>query len=301
MKNIEEIIKKAIDIHVHIGPEIIPRKYVVENLIKKEKGKIAGFVLKNHFYPTVPLVQNIEKKGKPLVFGSVVLNNAIGGLNPEAIYASSLIAKKTFFVWFPTINAENFLNKSSYEIPKEWVGKKEFIARKSKSINGLKIVKGNQLKNETISLLKMIKKVNGVLATGHISWQESLLLAEKALKIGLKKIVITHPIYQRINMPIEIQKKLAKKNCFIEECYSMYLIDKIPIKIIARQIKEIGAQAVILSSDVGQTFSPSPSFALTKFAYLLKKESITNEELYSMLVKNPRKLLGIDYKAKNIL
>lgn len=274
MDKIKKIIKQAIDIHVHIGPEVIPRKYNVKSLIKAENGKIGGLVLKNHFNVCEPYT---DKSGLRL-FGSVVLNNSVGGLNPD------VITKDTSIVWLPTVDAKNFLRKSKYQIPCEWVNNKKFIPILSKDIIPIEI--GN-----IGNILEKIKKLNLVLATGHISWQESIIVVNKALGMGINKIVITHPIYQKINMPIKIQKQLATKGCFIEECYSMYSIDKISINKIARQIKYIGADRVILSSDVGQVFSPSPSEALYKFAKLLRKEGIKRDDLYKMLVSNPRSLL----------
>lgn len=292
--NLKDIIRQAIDIHVHIGPEIIPRKYNLQDLIKAEKGKIGGFVLKNHFYPTVPFIKEIKYKNDLQIFGSVVLNNAIGGLNSEAIYGSSLLSEKPLMVWFPTTNSENFLTQSEYEIRPEWVNDNKFEARISKNIKPVKLTNGNELAKECIEVLHTIKKCNAVLATGHISWKESEILVKKAIELGIKKIVITHPIYQYIDMPIKVQRELSKKGIYSEQCYSMFAIDKIPIAKIANQIKEIGPDFVILSSDVGQIFSPSPSEALFRFSSLLKKEGVNEEDLFTMLVKNPKKLLGID-------
>ncbi len=286
--NIKNIVRDAIDIHVHIGPEIIPRKYTVQQLINFESGKIGGFVLKNHFYPTTPFIKELENKKNLKIFGSIVLNNSVGGLNPEVIFSTAYMTDRPFFVWFPTINARNFLDKSEYEIAPEWVNEKNFIARKAKYIKPVKL-----LKKKVIEVLKAIKKCKAILATGHISWKETMRLINNARKIGVNKIVVTHPIYQRINMPINKQIILAKKGCYIEQCYSMYSIDKIPVQKIAQRIKAVGAKSVILSSDVGQTFSPSPSEALTKFAKLLSKEGINYKELYQMMVLNPKKLLSV--------
>lgn len=289
-KQINEIIKQAIDIHVHIGPEAIPRKYSIERLIREEKGKIGGFVLKNHFFPTVPL---IAKQNSLAIFGGLVLNNFVGGLNTEAIYAMSTIAQHPFIVWFPTIHADNFLRQSMYEIAPEWVKNKNIIARKATAVVPVIITKNNKLTPEAIKVLYTIKQCNAVLATGHISWEESLLLVDKALAVGIKNIVITHPIYQRVGMPIRVQKSLAQRGCFIEQCYSMYSIDKITIEALVEQIQDIGYKSIILSSDVGQTFSPAPSDALYKFAKILHEKGIKEDTLHQMLVKNPKKLMSI--------
>ena len=92
-------------------------------------------------------------------------------------------------------------------------------------------------------------------------------------------------------MPVAGQKKLASLGSFIEQCYSMYSIDNISIKQIAGQIREIGANYCILSSDVGQPFSKSPSEALLDFATLLFAEGITEKELRTMLITNPKKIM----------
>lgn len=288
--NLKDIVKQAIDIHVHIGPEAIPRKYTVDTLIKAEEGKLGGAVLKNHFYATSPLLE----KSRLRLFGGIALNNTVGGLNPQAIYAASVISDQPIVIWFPTINARNFIEQSEFEIAPEWVKQKEFVATKTKYVKPVIVTKNKKVTKEAIEVLRMIKKCNAVLATGHIAWKESVLLVDKARKMGIKKIVITHPIYQHINMPISTQKDLARKGCFMEQSYSMYVIDKIPIRKITEQIREVGSKSVILSSDVGQTFSPPPSAALLKFFELLEREGITQDELFTMAVKNPKRLLGID-------
>src|SRR3989344_7212939 len=110
-----------IDLHVHIGPEVLPRKYTVGRIIKEQRRKIAGIALKSHFYPTMPLIKS-EEASDLILIGSVTLNNYLGGLNPDVIYASAKLSSKPIMVWFPTINADNFLKRSKYEIPPEWVG-----------------------------------------------------------------------------------------------------------------------------------------------------------------------------------
>ena len=292
-KQLEEIIRNSIDLHVHIDPEIIPRKYTVEELDREENGKLYGAVLKNHFYPTSPLIKSTKDRSVKL-FGSVVLNNSVGGLNKEAVYASSLLLESPLVVWFPTINAEQFLKQSRYEIPPEWVEGSLKKARKANLVDALKVIdENNKVNKQALEVLKTINSTNSILATGHISWQESVALIEKARELGIKKIIVTHPIYQKINMPIKIQKQVASMGAKIELCYSMCSIDKIPMEKIAQQIKKVGPNNCVLSSDVGQKFSPPPSKALYDFANKLHRLGMSLNDLEIMLVKNTRKLMGI--------
>lgn len=294
--NYQKILRRSIDLHVHIGPEIIPRKFDLQKLLNLEKGKLKGVGVKNHFFSTA--ITNQKRFGDkfPIVINSVVLNNYVGGFNPDVIRNCAEVSKNPIIVWFPTINARNFLKDQRFEIPKEWIDKK--LRRKvkpnlSKNIKPLSVFGENgKISEEVINVLRAIKDCSAILATGHISWQESRALIRSAVKdFGIRKIIVTHPIYEKIGMPVRVQRELTKLGAIIEQCYSMYSIDKIPIKEIVCQIKKVGAENCILSSDVGQIFSKNPSDALADFMYLLENEGITEREIKEMLIYNPRKLI----------
>lgn len=286
---LEKIITQAIDLHVHIGPEIIPRKFTAQSLATTEEGRLAGAVAKNHSYPTAGMFDTNTIDGFEL-YGSIVLNNSVGGLNSEAVYAASLASRRPLVVWLPTINSEQFLLKNKYEIAPEWVEDKGLTLKASQDVSPVRVTSNGQLLPETKQVIDMIAQVGGVLATGHIASEESLLVAQYARQNDIP-VIITHPIYQHIAMPIDVQKKLAKQGCFLEQPYSMYSMDGISIKAITDQIKAVGPESVVLSSDVGQIFSPSPSEALLQYAKLLVKEGIPLQWIQTMMVDNPRKIL----------
>jgi len=291
--NYKAILKQAIDLHVHIGPEIVPRKFDLQKLVKTEKGKLKGMAIKNHFFPTVAMGNS---KKSPFIIHSVTLSNYLGGFNSDIILASAQLSKKPIIVWFPTIHAENILKDGKYEIPLEWIPKdkrKKFKTRLAKEIPGLSILnKKGQIKEEIRGVLRTIKQTKTILATGHISWQEAEKLVKTAIKdYKINRVIITHPIYQQIAMPIIVQKELANMGAYIEHCSTMDTIDKIPIKKIASQINKISPKNCIISSDVGQTFSKNPSQALKDFCLKLEKKGISRAEIKKMLVDNPKKII----------
>lgn len=54
-----------------------------------------------------------------------------------------------------------------------------------------------KINKEVESVLCVIKESGAILATSHLSWQESYALVKfAAKKIGIEKIIITHPVYQ---------------------------------------------------------------------------------------------------------
>jgi hypothetical protein len=291
-------LEQAIDLHVHVGPEIIPRKFNLSELINYESGKIKGMAIKNHFFPTVSLDRPVPKIGDPLIIDSVVLNNYVGGFNSDIILASAELSKNPIIVWFPTLHAKNSLKSQKFEIPKEWIGfqnRNKLKSRYTKDIGELSVInRCNKISKKVDKILSTIKDSNAILATGHISWLEALVLIKRAsTKFGIEKIIVTHPIYQKINMPISVQKELGRMGVFLEHSYSMYSIDKISISKIAKQIKEVGPKYCILSSDVGQIFSKSPSESLADFICLLEGEGIKSGEIKTMLVDNPKRLLNL--------
>jgi hypothetical protein len=295
--NYKKILKQSIDLHVHVGPEIIPRRFVLSELLNYEAGKLKGIGVKNHFFPTAAMARDNVKENAPFVVNSVVLNRYVGGFNPDIIRASAELFKKPIIVWFPTLHTEQFSKTNTFEIPEEWIGDKilKTKLRSAKNVKSLLIMdRYGKIIKEVQTVLRTIKEYDAILATGHLSWKESLALVTFATKeVGIKKIIITHPIYQKIGMPVEIQKKLTRMGAVIEHCYSMYSIDKIPINQIVEQIRAVGAENCILSSDVGQIFSKSPSEALADFILLLEKEGITEKEIKKMMIYNTNRLIGL--------
>jgi hypothetical protein len=283
---------ELIDVHFHTGPEIIPRKFNVEEFAEKESGKLRGAVLKNHMYSTQAMIDSLDTEEIEL-FGAVALNRFTGGMNSDTVRASAEISDKPLTVWFPTLDAENFLEKKEYEIPPEWT--EGAYSRKADDVEPVKVSENGELTDETIEVIEAIAETGSVLATGHISWQEAKKVTEKALELGVEKIVLTHPIYGPIDMPVEVQKELAEnEEVYVEELYAMNRIDGIPVEEIAGQIREVGPENVVLGSDMGQIGKPSSREALKIFAEALIDEGFTEKEIRTMTVENPAEVLDLE-------
>ena len=61
-------IQGAYDLHIHGGPEPIPRKYDFVTMSRRmAEAGMAGFVAKSHFYSTVPYAVLAEQYGAPVI------------------------------------------------------------------------------------------------------------------------------------------------------------------------------------------------------------------------------------------
>jgi len=293
----KKILQRAVDLHVHVGPEIIPRKYTVPKLLQIERGKLRGLGVKNHFFPTISMnTSRTLNSTQPFVVNSITLNHYVGGFNKDAIRASAELSPRPIIVWFPTIHAENFLRQQKTEIPLEWIGVKPLATMKLRPANRIKGLsvwnEKHEISREVKMVLKTIKDYKAILATGHISWEESFVLVKYSMQeVGIHKVIITHPLYEKTDMPTDVQRELSELGAFVEHSFSMYTIDKIPIKRVVEQIKAVGAEHCILSSDVGQTFNKSPSEALEEFTRLLMGKGIEVKDIVKMLVENPNLLV----------
>jgi hypothetical protein len=59
--------KRMIDMHVHIGPEFLRRKYSATSLAEESRREGFGVVMKNHFQPTTGQVSQIRRHVVPFV------------------------------------------------------------------------------------------------------------------------------------------------------------------------------------------------------------------------------------------
>ena len=238
-----------------------------------------SIVLKSHEYPTAPLAFIINQRfQKDLVIGSITLNHEIGGLNPYAVEASAKIGAKV--VWMPTNSSVEDMNK------KKCQGK------------GICLIDSNgELLPQVKEILNIIKKYKLVLATGHISKTEVFLLVEEALKMDVRKIIITHPLTASIgaNLTIDEQVLMAQKGAFIEHTFNATtpLRGRLDPAIMVKAIRAAGAEHCILSTDFGQDFNPTPVEGMRAMISTLLSCGCSQNELELMVKINPAMLLDL--------
>ena len=97
---VDRLMLGAVDLHVHSGPSLMPRRLDhVEALRAADAAGMAAIVLKDHYYPTMPIATllNSHLGTKAKAIGSVVLNNPLGDFNvhaaaaaPEAPYTAAI-------------------------------------------------------------------------------------------------------------------------------------------------------------------------------------------------------------------
>ena len=134
-----------------------------------------------------------------------------------------------------------------------------------------------------------------ILATGHVSNSEALVLVREAAAAGIKRILVNHPEDKVSAISEAEQKELIKHGAVLEKC----LITTMPgwgdmtIKLLSESIRNLGAENCVVVTDFGQAHHEIPTEGLKRFVKGLFENGITPEEIQMMLVKKPCSLLGI--------
>lgn len=280
MSNADRLMEGAMDIHVHFAPDPrVERRGSAIDVAQQAKDMgMRGLVLKSHEYPTHPVAYTASQAVPDItLIGGVALDLEVGGLNPLAVESTALMGGRV--VWMPTYSAR--------------------ADRQRKGLNGgicLLDDKG-KLVPEVFAVLELIKAHDMVLATGHISTEESMALVAEARNLGINRIVVTHATTMAFwnGMTVEDMKTLASMGAYIEHCLHvmMPLTNRMPPKELADTMTAIGLEHCIVSSDFGQDHHPMPAEGLRMGVATLLQAGMEEVEVGLLVKDNPSRLLGI--------
>lgn len=281
----------AVDLHFHPYPCLIPR--IGDDVDVARDAVAHGFraiQIKCHHESTVSrayltrqLVPELE------VFGGIVLNTYVGGLNPAAVYAHLHLGARE--VWMPTIDAWNhgrvYGRTGSYNVQGGGRDAGE----------GIRIVDdGGKLKPEVFEILDLIAEHDAILGTAHVSLPEIDALVREAVRRKVQKILITHPFFQVVRMPVETLAEYTRMGATAEWGYCTVSPQwhDATIQEVAEGIRRVGAERSVLMSDAGQRHNPLPAESLRVFAQGLFECGVPEADIRTMACANPAALLGLD-------
>ena len=193
--DVRRLLAGAIDIHVHSHPDNVARSLDgLEAASRPAPDGMRGIVLKNHYDPTAGLAYLARKDAPGLeVFGGIDLNLTVGGMNAAAVeHITQISGGWGRLVWMSTFDAENQVRYSKEKRP--------FV---SVSRNGA-------LLPETQAVIGVIAKHDLVLATGHVSATEGLMLLREGQRQGVRHMVVTHAMNPPILMNLAQMQEAAK-------------------------------------------------------------------------------------------
>ncbi|QQE77614.1 DUF6282 family protein [Alicyclobacillus sp. SO9] len=290
---IRKLLEGAYDLHVHTGPDVMNRK--LDDLDMAERMSMAGmkgFAIKSHYFCTAErarLAQKSYPKVNPI--GAITLNNAVGGLNATAVDMAGRDGAKV--VWMPTFDSANeqaFFRGGNYTKKPFWAKLQEELIAKGKVTASISILEDGNLKAELHDIIDAVKEHHMILASGHLGKEEVFTLVKAAREQNVKT-VITHPNFPSTFYTKEEQKQLADMGAYMEHCFTTPNTNKVAWETVYEQIRYVGPQHCILSTDLGQPTAPFPDEGLMDFAQRLLDNGFSEEEIRTMSVHNPTQLV----------
>lgn len=280
---VQELMDGAIDIHIHSGPDAYAARVADELQLSIEacQAGMAAVVFKCHAVPTqrsVTLLQGVVNKWaeehnrrKTDLFGGVVLNYAVGGLNPEAVFANARLGGK--YVWLPSLD-------SAYH--RREIGMREGIEVLDENDNVVPALK---------EIFTLIAQTDMVLGICHQTTKEKFILIDEAKKAGVKKIEVIHPLHPSYSMSIEELRMVTEKGAYI----GLYSWSLAPPMFNAdwnlQALKEIDPAYFVAGTDVGLFQEDRPVESMRRFITWMLVVDIPDKVVGRIVKINAKELL----------
>jgi hypothetical protein len=289
----DELLHGAIDLHQHAAPSLFDR--ITDDIGLAEEARrrgMRGVLIKGHEQDTTGRAALVRRQVPGVeVHGGVVLNGIVGGLNPHAVDASIKMGGR--MVWMPTLSARHhheffggghFGRSMPMKAPARATGE------------AISVLDGRgTLRGEVEEILGLVAEADICLSTGHLSPREVAVLVPAARRAGVTKVLVTHPDLRLSGITPEQQKALAAEGAVLEKdlIVMMPAWQSLDLEGMVKSIREVGPEHCVLGTDFGQLHHPMPAEGLRMFVQMLLERGLTAEEIRTMVVANPARLLGL--------
>jgi len=278
---IDKLWRGSIDMHIHPAPDAKKDRRVdsIQAALDAQEAGMRAIVLKSVYYPTAPLAAAASRIAPNVkVIGSLCLDYECGGLNTEVVMCQAALGAKV--LWMPTMSAIQCRKGFNLE-------------------GGITVLDSNgKVLPVVTQILKIVKDYNMVLCSGHLPFNETVPLFEEAKRIGITKLVATHPLVELAWPPMSIDeiKKLASMGAYIEHEFlcCMPLMGRYDPKKIVTAIREVGAEHTIMVTDLAQVTDAPPADGMRMFIATMLQLGVSEAEIELMVKTNPAKLLDLD-------
>jgi hypothetical protein len=291
------IVQGAYDLHVHVSPDVPPRKIGDVALAHRfaEVG-LAGFGLKSHYTSTAERAQIVSSLVPGVrVIGTLTLNWAVGGMNALAVEIAAREGAR--IVWMPTVDspaetAGRTEPKPGDKVP-QWAALQHELHSLGLSVEPVHVTDPEGLLlPETRDVLRAIARHGLILATGHLARDDTFAVVDGAFAEGVEHVVVTHPEFPCQDFSLTDQADLAARGCIIERCLTTPHSGKTTWEHVFDGVRAVGVERTIFSSDCGNPDYPAVEDGLALWADRLLGAAFDEDAVREMIVTHSRRLAG---------
>lgn len=315
-------LRDAIDMHAHQDPDSNGPSYgqaarsvdAIDLYRRAKAAGMRGFVIKQHLDQTAGYAYYMRKLHPDMEFFGGMGSNLTTGpkVNPWSItHMTEIKGGWGRVVWMPSWDSET----SSHRV--KGFRQPAFLSVARCSDGSLFWARyptpcaEADLLPETKEAIQVIatKKTrdsNGdlILATGHNSPLEGMMMIKEAIRAGVKNIIITHPLLDVCDYTNEeIKEAVGLGPGVYAEFTSQFGNVNVPPGMLDRYVAAIraaGVEHAFVSSDTGQARSKFQPDALADAAKALRSKGFTERELDMLFKINPAKILGLAPPADGV-
>ena len=319
----QELLTGAIDIHVHAGPHIFssPRRIdPVEAAIQAREAGMQAIVFMDVFEMsngTAWLVNRVVPDFK--TYGGLILNTVYGGMNPRAVKTAIYYGDGAKYISFGAHSTYYQAAREGRLVDGKFVPLSELYPKfKTEELERcIRIPIDEPPGPKLDEILQLIAAHPHIyLNTGHVSVAEATRLVNLAQEYGIKKVLVASAVTKEASL--EQLRYMAAKGAFIEYTLAAYThTTPIPkthyyvereyasidegmgeeptggVRLVAEQIRQLGADQCIIGTDFGVYTLPEPVEGLREFIACLLDLGIPVEDIRKLAKTNPERLLGL--------
>lgn len=294
--DLDALLHGAVDLHHHGYPEFTldhpTRQDDAAELRQADAAGMGGIVMKSHFFPTTTVAWRMNQMGlNTKAFASITMNPCCGGFLPIAVEAAARQDARVLFM--PTWGAQADQRRGGFS-----GHLKEFLNHASRldPERGLTVMdESGRIRPEVTDCLAIAAAFDMMVATGHISPQESLAVVHEAKRLGVREVMFQHPDSRSIGATREDIRAIAEAGGTIEFCAIGFTpaFQRLPMPDCLEIIRDVGAERVVLTTDCFFGWMPPAPELLRMTLGGMLHHGLSLREASLLVRDNPRRLLGL--------
>jgi hypothetical protein len=150
---------------------------------------------------------------------------------------------------------------------------------------------GGKLVPEASDVLTVAAQYGLVVCTGHSSEHEAVALIEEGHRLGVRKMILTHAEHASTFISPQMQRYCVDLGATVEHCFHNCFRGWVSFEEQLAQIRNVGYENVILTTDLGQADTIYPDRGMFEFIKTLLKLGVKENEVETMIKKVPYHLL----------
>lgn len=320
----QELLKGAIDIHVHPGPHLFSSPRRVDPFQAAIQARDAGMhaiVLLDCFEMSNGTAWLVNRQVPDFkTYGGLILNTVYSGMNPRAFKTAIYYGDGAKYLNFGTHSTYYQASKEGRMVDGRFVPLSEIYPKfKEEELSRCIQIPVDEPPDQALDeILRLLASHPHIyMDTGHVSVEEADRLIDLKEEYGYEKIVVSSAVTKIAT--IEQLKNMAKKGAFIEFSLAAYTAPAlIPlthyyvekeyisidegmtenpsggIKLVASQIQDLGSENCIMSTDFGRYALSPPVEGFRQFIACMLDLGIPPNDIRTMVKINPERLLDLE-------